>query len=188
MGFTSTRFYHVRSPSCLGKISELFITTTKSDFGREVAPNVLRLGSFAKPFPDINYNFAIKATLFAMIQSFKSVAIASVVLSCLVGFGLGQTAFDDLVETMENLATDLAQRVEWLHSNRCRGDLASSCYQSNYNECSSAFPNAVCSASETIFVPSCSENVRFDTTVSNLWLSSEVAPFGIPVDEQVREY
>lgn len=74
-----------------------------------------------------------------------------------------QVKFDRVVRQMEQDALDLAKEVERLYQVRCEQSSLNQCEGSNYDDCSSLYPNKKCLGGSDFFLPACSgENLSPD--------------------------
>jgi len=106
--------------------------------------------------------------------------------------GAGDAAFDALIAKMEADVLELALRVEDLYTSRCDATSLSQCYQGNYNDCDSEFPNQQCFAYEELALPACGDGTKcsalWDYSVSNVVIPDDLAGTDLnPTDPSVIE-
>jgi len=82
----------------------------------------------------------------------------------------GEEEFDQLQYKLETDVLKFRDAVEQAYQIRCNPSTLQSCHQSNYNGCSSAFPNPVCPAGEDFFSEVCAEgcSTQYDYSISTV--------------------
>ena len=108
-------------------------------------------------------------------------------------FRFNEAKFSEMVEKVEADVIELARKVEELYQNRCEATLLSDCYQGNFHNCMSAYPQQTCPGGPDFDTPECG----IDQTCSALYsfsVSSVSLPSGSvdyvsrnPTDPQIIE-
>ena len=112
-----------------------------------------------------------KATM--VIQTLSSILLLSATVTLLVN-GATVDKENEVKLILENMETDVLNfrnEVERVYSSRCETSTLKQCYKSNYNDCSSIYPNQECMKSEEMIFSVCGDG----DTCNGLWDTSQTA-------------
>ena len=102
--------------------------------------------------------------------------------------------FNTLIEKLESDLLEFKEQIEDIYATRCENFQSNACYQGNYDECQTLYPNQQCLSGENYILPqvcgdptSCSSLVDF--SVSNVRINSNLVSGenNNPTDPQVIE-
>jgi len=102
------------------------------------------------------------------------------VLLTLISIHADDAKYEILVEQIESDLEELGQEVRHLYQTRCNNTSLETCAHSNYDDCASLFPNSTCKSEKDFDIAHCGGDggtcgSRWDYTVSQVWLNSEIA-------------
>lgn len=105
---------------------------------------------------------------------------ACLVLLTLISIHADDAKYEILVEQIESDLEELGQEVRHLYQTRCNNTSLETCAHSNYDDCASLFPNSTCKSEKDFDIAHCGGDggtcgSRWDYTVSQVWLNSEIA-------------
>lgn len=104
-----------------------------------------------------------------------------------------EAKFSEMVEKVEADVLELARKVEELYQNRCEATLLADCYQGNYHNCMSSYPQETCPGGPDFDTPECgmdqSCSALYSFSVSSVSLPSGSVDFVSrnPTDPQIIE-
>lgn len=91
----------------------------------------------------------------------------------------GESEFEELLQKMENDVLELAHEAEQTYQDRCLPETLDSCYDNNYEECMSEYPDASCPGGIELRIPACGDGTDkcgglFDYTISTTRIPEEL--------------
>lgn len=98
-----------------------------------------------------------------------------------------------ILRRMESDALAFRDEIERVYSVRCETQTLTECFESNYNDCSSTFPNQKCMAVDELVISACGDgkscNALWDKALSTVSIPAEIAnaPRDNPSDPEVIE-
>jgi len=104
-----------------------------------------------------------------------------------------ESEIESILKRMESDALAFRDEIERVYGTRCSTETLTECYESNYNDCSSTFPNQQCMKADELVVSACGDglncNALWDKELSTVSIPASLAdgPFGNPSDPEIIE-